>query len=87
MLGFEKRLKEVTTNEIRMSHTICGNTLRYGMSNSTICDMTGVEKIEEFVREQRFGWFGHVKRINDERTPVKSKNFVVDGSRKRGKKL
>ena len=32
---------------------MCGKTLRDGISNQTIRDMTGVEKIEEFMREQR----------------------------------
>ena len=41
--------------------------------------MTGVEKIEEFLREQRLLWVGHVERMDDKRAPVKTKNFVIDG--------
>ena len=43
-----------------------------------------MEKVEEFLREQRLQWFGHIEWINDERALVKAKNFVVDGS-KRGR--
>ena len=34
------------------------------------------------MREHRLRWFGHVEKMNDERTPVKAKNFVVDCSKK-----
>ena len=50
-----------------MLRMVCGKTYQ------TINDMTGVEKIEEFVREHRLRWFGHVERFDDERTPVKAK--------------
>ena len=61
---------------------MCGKTLRDGISNQIIRDMTGVEKIKKFIRERRLRWFGHVERKDDERTPVKAKHFVVDGSKK-----
>ena len=61
---------------------ICGKRLRDVISIQTIRDMTCVEKIEEFMREQRLRWFGHVERMDIERTPVNAKNFVVDGSEK-----
>ena len=39
---------------------ICGKTLRDGLSNYAICDKTGMEKIEEFMRQQRLHkvWVG-----------------------------
>ena len=58
--------------------------LRDDISNETIHDMTDVEKIEEFLREQRLRWLEHMKKIDDERAPVKAKIFVVNGS-KRGR--
>ena len=44
--------------------------------------MTGVEKIEEFLREQRLRWFGHMDRMDDEKNPVKAKHFLGDGIKK-----
>ena len=58
-----------------MLRMICGKTLREGINNETIHDMTGVEKIEEFLREQILRWFGHVQSEVDERAPVKSKDL------------
>ena len=54
---------------------ISGKTLRDGISNEIICKMTDIEKVEEFLREQRLRWFGHKERIDDERAPVKAKKF------------
>ena len=60
---------------------ICCKTLRDGISNKAICEMTGVEKIKEFLIEQRLQWFGHTERMDNERAPVKAKNFVIDDSK------
>ena len=41
------------------------------MSNEKIREMTGVVKLEEFLREKRLRWLGHVERMDEERGPVK----------------
>ena len=63
---------------------MCGKTLRDDISNGTIREMTGVEKIEKYLREQRLRWFEHMEKMDDERAPVKAKIFVANGS-KRGR--
>ena len=68
--------------EMRMFCIICVKTERYGLRNKTIRNMTGLEKIEEFLREQRLRWFRHVERIDNERATVKAKRFVVESSKK-----
>ena len=67
---------------MRVLRMMCGKSLRDDLSNQTICEMTGVEKIEEFMREQRLRWFGRVERMDNERTLVKAKNFLADDSKK-----
>ena len=47
-----------------------------------ICDMSGVEKIKEFIKEQILQWFRYVERIDNERAPVKAKKIVDDGLKK-----
>ena len=37
---------------MKMLRMIYGKTLRNGISNETVREMTGVEKIEEFLRKQ-----------------------------------
>ena len=41
---------------------ICGKTSRDDISNDTKREITGVEKIEEFFREQRLQWFEHIEK-------------------------
>jgi len=41
-----------------------------------------VEKIEEFLRDQRLRWFGHVERMEEERVPVQAMKTAVDSSKK-----
>ena len=60
---------------------ICGKALKDCISNATICDLAVVEKLKEFMREQRLRWFGHVERMDDERTTIKAKKFVTNGSK------
>ena len=69
---------------MRMLLMICGEILRAGIGNETIHEMTGVEKMEVFFREQRLRWFRRFEKMDDERASVKADNFVVNGS-KRGR--
>ena len=80
----ERKLQTTNMRMLRNVCIVCGKTLRDGISNATIHYMTGVEKMEKFLKEQSLRWIGHIDRMNDERATMKPKNFVIDGS-KRGK--
>ena len=58
---------------MKMLQMICGKTLRDGISITIICEMTNVEKIEWFLIEQWLQWFGHIKKMDEERALVKAK--------------
>ena len=75
----ERRLK---TTETRMLRMICGKTLKDKMNNEKIREMTGVVRLEEFLREKRLRWFGHVERMDEKRGPVKALLLEVDGTKK-----
>ena len=83
-LGLRKQMRQLETTKIKMLRMMCGKTFRDDISNETIPEMTGVEKIKKFLKEYRLQWFGHIKKINDKRALVKAKSFVVNGS-KRGR--
>ena len=74
----ERKLK---TTELRMLRMICGKTLKDKINNK-IREMTGVERSEEFLREQKLRWLGHVKRMDEERGPVKALHLEVKGTKK-----
>ena len=75
----ERRLK---TTEMRMLRMICGKTLKDKMNNDKICEMTGVVRLEEFLREKRLRWLGHVERMDEERGPVKATLLEIEGTKK-----
>ena len=47
-----KMEESLQTTEMRALRMICEKTFRNGINNKSICDMTAVEKIEDFI-EQR----------------------------------
>ena len=61
---------------------MCGKTLKDKINNEKIREMTCVERLEEFLREQRLRWLGHVERMDEERGPVKALKLEVDGTKK-----
>ena len=75
----ETRLK---TTEMRMLRMICGKTLKDKINNEKIRDMTGVVRLEEFLREKKLRWLGHVERMDEERGPGKAPLLEVDGTKK-----
>ena len=75
----ERTLK---TTEMRMLRMICGKTLKDKMSNEKIREMTGVVRLEEFLREKRLRWLGHVERMDEGRGPVKALLLKVDWTKK-----
>ena len=50
-----------------MLRLICSKTLRDGISNEKICEIIGLKKIEEFLREQKLQRFGHMQKLDDEK--------------------
>ena len=77
VVGFEKDEKKLQTTEMKMLQIMCRKTLRDGISNQTICDMTDMAKIKEFMQKQRLSWYGHVEKMDD----IKAKHFVVDSTK------
>ena len=75
----ERRLK---TTEMRMLQMICGKTLKDKINNEKIREMTGVVRLEEFLREKRLRWLGYVERMDEERGLVKALLLEIDGTKK-----
>ena len=50
--------------------------------NEKIREIAGVERMEEFLREQTLPWLGHVEKIDEERGPVMALHLEVDRSKK-----
>ena len=64
----ERRLKTTETRMLRMTSE---KTLKDKMNNEKIREMTGVARLEEFLREKRLRWLGHVEKMDEERGLVR----------------
>ena len=51
---------------------------------SALRTRTGISNIEDVIRYNRLRWFGHLKRMDEEKWPRKILNFEVNGSYPRG---
>ena len=51
---------------------------------SALRTRTGISDIEDVIRCNRLRWFGHLKRMDEEKWPRKILNFEVNGSYPRG---
>ena len=71
--------RKLQTTEMRMLCMICGRTLKDGISNEITCEITGVEKLKKFFREQKMQWFGHIEKNE---LQWRKKKIVVNGSKR-----
>ena len=44
----------------------------------------GISSIEDVIRYNRLRWFGHLRRMDEEKWPRKILNFLVNGGYPRG---
>ena len=68
---------------MRMLRTLCAKTLKDKISNNKNREMTAVECIDDFPREQRLRWLGHVETMDKEKGSVKVLHFNFEDTRKR----
>jgi hypothetical protein len=53
--------------EMRFLRKIKGKTRRDRIRNKIICDIVGVQSIEEYVERSQLRWYGHVTRMDNKR--------------------
>ena len=56
--------------------------LKSKINKEKIREMAGVVRLEEFLREQRLQWLGHVERKYEERGPLKALRLETDTTKK-----
>ena len=62
-VGVFQRLR---ATERRMLRMICGVTLKDMVESTVIALRVGVDDLEEYLRQKRLRWFGHIARRDDE---------------------
>ena len=76
-------VKRLQGTERRMIRMMCGKTLMYKCRSEELRKQVGVKDIEEYLREHRLRWFGHVERRDTENILKKVAKLVVEGERRR----
>ena len=85
MLGTKKEdVNRLQKTEMRMIRMMCGKTLGDRCRNEDLRKEVNVKDIEDFLREHRLRWFGHVER-RDTRNMTRRVSELVDGERSRGR--
>jgi len=74
-------VRRMKSTKMRMLQMICSKTVRDKVRNK-IHERTEVERIEEHLREQHMRWFGHMERMDYERSQSAAMNFKIDSSKK-----
>jgi len=74
--------EKIKSTKMRKFHMICGKTVRDKVRNEEIRERTEVESIEEHSREQQLCWFGHMERMDCERSQSVAMNVKIDCSKK-----
>ena len=69
---------------MKMCRLTCVHTLRDHVKNENTRERLKVESITERYRKARLGWFGHVKRRDQDYVGRKTLEMVPPGRRKRG---
>ena len=77
-------LKKLEMTEMKMCIWACSHTLRDHARNENIKERLKVESITERCRKARLGWFGHVKRRDQDYVGRKTLEMAPPGRRMRG---
>ncbi|KAL1447116.1 hypothetical protein WDU94_005460 [Cyamophila willieti] len=75
----------VQAAEMRFLRSMIGKTRRDRIRNEIIRSRVGVDKLQDRIETSRLKWYGHVKRINEERLPNKYLEMKMEGRRKQGR--
>lgn len=71
--------------EMRVLRLIKGVTIRDKLRSEDIRAELGVKGVLQFVEESQLRWFGHIKRMADERLPLQLLQWRPDSVRPRGR--
>ena len=80
-----KTTSRVQAAEMRVLRMIRGVTRRDRMRNANIRDELGVESIITFVEAAQLRWYGHMKRMEEYRTPNRWYHWVPNTKRPQGR--
>jgi hypothetical protein len=78
-------LNRLERNDMRMVRWMCRVSLKDRKSSQELRERCGLESIGVSLQKRRLRWYGHVERMDDNNWVKKSREFVVDGKRRRSR--
>jgi hypothetical protein len=81
----DREESQIQAAEMRFLRSTVGKTRRDRIRNTNIREMLGVEKLGDRMGRTRLRWFGHMKRMTEERMPRRMYEKRIEGRRRRGR--
>lgn len=81
----ERDWSRLQAGEMRFLRAIKGKTRRDRIRNENIREELSMESMREKVEKIRLRWYGHVKRMSEERLPKRMEGLEMVGKRPRGR--
>ena len=81
----EREWSRLQAGEMKFLRAIKGKTRRDRIRNEDIRRELNMESMKEKVEKMRLRWFGHVKRMGEDRLPRRMEEMRMEGRRPRGR--
>ena len=78
-------VKRLQGTEKRMIQMMCGKTLMDKYRSEEPRKQVGVKDMDEYLRDHRLRWFGHMKRRDTENMTKRIAKLVIEGERRQGR--
>uniref|UniRef100_A0A8D8LR18 Endonuclease-reverse transcriptase n=1 Tax=Cacopsylla melanoneura TaxID=428564 RepID=A0A8D8LR18_9HEMI len=70
---------------MRVVRSMIGKPRRDRVRNEESRRIAGVERIQERIERSRLQWYGHMRRLDENRIPLRMFNLETEGRRRRGR--
>jgi exonuclease III len=75
----------VQAMEMKFLRSMVGKTRKDKIRNEAIRERVGVEKLQGRIENSRMRWYGHMKRMDQDRIPRRMHEMEMEGTRPRGR--
>ena len=81
----KRQVSRIQACEMKFQRSRLGITRRDRVRNETVREMVKEKPLQETIEKSRMCWYGHVKRMQDDRIPRRTHEMEMEGKRPRGR--